>query len=117
MARGIAGTGGDEATDRLLGGEQFFFYAAAAVGRSVRRRRESAPVAIADVFTQLIGAGFGRNHRDIADQFTWRQIERYFGLIQTQRRHARADLIEAVAAGFGAKDLPKLLRQLRKDQP
>jgi hypothetical protein len=65
----------------------------------------------------LIGAGFGHDQHEIGERLTCRQIERYYRLLQRRRRHAQADMIEAMAAGFGAKNLGKLLKSLRADEP
>jgi uncharacterized membrane protein YccC len=86
------------------------------VGRGVRRRGAGQAVALAEVLADLVGAGFGRDQHDLGERFTWRQLERYFGLIQRARRRARADLTEAVAMGFGGKDLAGYLRRLRKEE-
>jgi hypothetical protein len=85
------------------------------VGRGVRRRRAGPAVALAEVLAELVGAGFGRDQNDLGARLTWRQIERYFGLIRRARRHARADLVEAVAVGFGGKHTAAFIKKLRED--
>lgn len=61
----------------------------------------------------LIIAGFGIDHHDISSRLTWRQMQHYAKVLHRRERLQQADHIQAISLGFGGKDLPALLRELR----
>jgi hypothetical protein len=65
------------------------------------------------LFLLLMSAGFGSSPQVIGKKLTWRQIQHFAGVLRRQQRHKHADMIQAVALGMGAKDLSKVLRELR----
>lgn len=60
-----------------------------------------------------MAAGFGSSPQAIGETLTWRQMQHFAAVLQRQQRHKQADTIQAIALGFGAKDLPKILYELR----
>lgn len=85
-----------------------FFYAAADAGSG-----DGGDDALACLFADLIGGGFGRDHREIAERLTWRQIRRFSQALAQRRASAQADLIEGIAVAIGSTDLPDILKRLR----
>jgi len=65
------------------------------------------------LFLLLMAAGFGSSPEAIGNALTWRQMQHFAAVSQRRKQLDHADQIEAIAMGMGAKDLQKLLRQLR----
>lgn len=61
----------------------------------------------------MIRAGLGRDHNDIADRLTWRQVRLYSAALQRANDAAQADRIEAAALGMGGDDIPGIIDNLR----
>lgn len=62
----------------------------------------------------LTANGLGSSHQQIAEQYTYRQIMHFANVIQKRALRDRADAIENIAMAMGAKDLPALLKDLRR---
>ncbi|PPD36746.1 MAG: hypothetical protein CTY18_02890 [Methylomonas sp.] len=62
----------------------------------------------------LASSGLGSSHHQIAEQYTYRQIMHFANAIQKRKLRDRADVIENIALAMGAKDLPALLKDLRR---
>jgi hypothetical protein len=63
----------------------------------------------------LIQAGFGRSPADIARTLTWRQFVIFNRALERQRRTRLADHIEGTALAFGAKNIKKVIEDLRRE--
>jgi len=61
-----------------------------------------------------MSAGFGSCPQTIGQQLTWRQMQHFAAALHRRKRLERADNIQGIALAVGAKDLPKILRELRR---
>lgn len=104
-------TDGDTLRSAAWAANAGFFSAARAVGSG--GAGDARPVPLAELFADLVSAGFGPDHHAIANRLTWRQVRRYSEALQRRRAHAKADLIDGIAAALGSKDLPALIGRLR----
>jgi hypothetical protein len=65
------------------------------------------------LFLLLMSAGFGNSPQTIGNTLTWRQMQHFADALHRQKRREQADRIQGIALAVGAKDLPKILRELR----
>jgi hypothetical protein len=61
-----------------------------------------------------MSAGFGSCPQTIGQKLTWRQMQHFAAALHRRKRLERADNMQSIAVAMGAKDLPAVLRELRR---